>query len=204
MDEGDKEMRDNYKGISIAQNSFIKRAGGIAFFTALAFLTCLLSVTPAGAELESQCRLVQPGKCAECHPNNPNQSPGKCNLIADHQDRWDCVSCHSTCVDEGPPPGFDHFADVCAGCHRHPLDYVHNKHTKKNGPGCNACHTGKEILIAVDSKHGTTAAYAEILANELCANGFQVDVALAHKNLETYISGYDADVIGSPTYGGSP
>ena len=62
----------------------------------------------------------------------------------------------------------------------------------------------RKFLIAVDSKHGTTAAYAEILANELCANGFQVDVARVHKNLETDISGYDGYVIGSPTYWGYP
>jgi flavodoxin len=204
MHEGDKEMKDNYKGKSIAQHTFIRRAGGIAFALVLAVISCLLSFAPVGAELESQCRLVEPGKCTECHPQK-QPGPGKCNLVADHQDKWDCTSCHSTCVEEGPPPDFDHM-ELCLSCHkkRHNLDFVHNKHDEGKGFDCADCHTGKEILIAVDSKHGTTAAYAEILANELCAKGFQVDVARVHKNLETDISGYDGYVIGSPTYWGYP
>jgi hypothetical protein len=63
MHEGDEEMKDNYKGKSIAQHTFIRRGGGIAFALVLALMTCFLSVTPAGAELESQCRLVRPGEC---------------------------------------------------------------------------------------------------------------------------------------------
>ena len=51
MHEGDKEMKDNYKGKSIAQHTFIRRAGGIAFALVLAVITCLLSFTPAGAQI---------------------------------------------------------------------------------------------------------------------------------------------------------
>ena len=204
MHEGDKEMKENNKGKSITQHTFIRSAGGIAFALVLAVTACLLSFSPVAADLELQCRLVQPGKCTECHPQK-KPGPGKCNLIADHQDKWDCVSCHSICEEEGPPPDFDHM-ELCLTCHktRHDLDYVHNKHDEGKGFNCTDCHTGKEILVAVDSKHGTTAAYGKILGEELCTKGFQVDVGLVHKNLETDVSGYDGFVIGSPTYWGFP
>lgn len=200
--EGDKEMRDIYKGTSIIRHTLIRSAGGIGLITlALAVIMNLLCFKPASAQLESQCRMVSPGKCAECHPKN---KIGECNLVSDHTFRVkaNCVSCHTACTDLSTPP-FDHFQDVCMTCHV--LTKVHKKHAsiKNNAPQCITCH-GKKILIVVDSKHGSTARYADLVGEELCANGFQVDIGLAHKMQNFNVSGYDGYIIGSPTYWGYP
>ena len=86
------------------------------------------------------------------------------------------------------------------------MEKVHKKHDDKGNKDfdCAQCHSGKKILIVVDSKHGSTGAYADILGEELMKKGFQVDVGRAHKMLQDDISGYDAAVIGSPTYWGFP
>jgi menaquinone-dependent protoporphyrinogen oxidase len=58
--------------------------------------------------------------------------------------------------------------------------------------------SGKKVLVAYDSKHGSTAMIAETIGDTLCENGFQVDIRLA-LNIDD-ISDYDAIVIGSPMY----
>jgi menaquinone-dependent protoporphyrinogen oxidase len=57
---------------------------------------------------------------------------------------------------------------------------------------------GKRILVAYDSKHGSTADVAEKTGDVLCENGFRVDMRPALKVED--ISPYDAIVIGSPMY----
>jgi menaquinone-dependent protoporphyrinogen oxidase len=57
---------------------------------------------------------------------------------------------------------------------------------------------GKRVLVAYDSKHGSTADVAEKIGDVLCENGFRVDMRPALKVEE--ISPYDAIVIGSPMY----
>jgi menaquinone-dependent protoporphyrinogen oxidase len=57
---------------------------------------------------------------------------------------------------------------------------------------------GKRVLVAYDSKHGSTADIAEKIGDVLCENGFRVDMRPALKVEE--ISPYDAIVIGSPMY----
>ena len=58
--------------------------------------------------------------------------------------------------------------------------------------------SGKRVLVAYDSKHGSTADVAEKIGDVLCENGFRVDIRPA-LNVED-ISTYDAIVIGSPMY----
>jgi menaquinone-dependent protoporphyrinogen oxidase len=58
--------------------------------------------------------------------------------------------------------------------------------------------SGKKVLVAYDSKHGSTAAIAETVGDVLCENGFQVDIRAA-LNVDD-ISPYDAIVLGSPMY----
>jgi flavodoxin len=58
--------------------------------------------------------------------------------------------------------------------------------------------SGKKVLVAYDSKHGSTALIAEKVGDVMCENGFQVDIRLA-LNVDT-IATYDAIVIGSPMY----
>jgi len=204
-------MKNIGNRIRILQQAFLKRAGGIlGIFLAglLLNVISMLAATPASAQLESQVRIIQPGKCAECHPS---KNPGKCNLIADHYriDGANCVTCHADCQEDTPPPNFEHIT-LCINCHvqRHPLDYLHGKHNKNKYKNrtllCADCH-GKKILIVTDSKHGSTAAYSDKLGVELCKKGsFQVDIGRAHKMLTTNISGYDGYIIGSPTYWGFP
>jgi menaquinone-dependent protoporphyrinogen oxidase len=57
---------------------------------------------------------------------------------------------------------------------------------------------GKRVLVAYDSKHGSTADIAEKIGDVLCENGFRVDMRPALKVED--ISPYDAIVIGSPLY----
>ena len=57
---------------------------------------------------------------------------------------------------------------------------------------------GKRVLVAYDSKHGSTADIAEKIGDVLCENGFRVDMRPALKVED--ISPYDAIVIGSPMY----
>jgi menaquinone-dependent protoporphyrinogen oxidase len=57
---------------------------------------------------------------------------------------------------------------------------------------------GKKVLVAYDSKHGSTSMIAEKVGDVLCENGFQVDIrpALIIEDISTY----DAIVLGSPVY----
>lgn len=57
---------------------------------------------------------------------------------------------------------------------------------------------GKSVLVAYDSKHGSTADVAEKIGTVLCENGFRVDMRPALNVAD--ISPYDAIVIGSPIY----
>lgn len=57
---------------------------------------------------------------------------------------------------------------------------------------------GKSILIAYDTKHGSTAEVVEKIAEVLCRDGFQVDYMMA-RNVDN-VSAYDAVVVGSPVY----
>ena len=58
--------------------------------------------------------------------------------------------------------------------------------------------TVKKVLIAYDTKHGSTADIAEKIGDVLCENGLRVDVRLAYHVDD--ISAYAAVVIGSPVY----
>jgi menaquinone-dependent protoporphyrinogen oxidase len=58
--------------------------------------------------------------------------------------------------------------------------------------------TVKKVLIAYDTKHGSTADIAEKIGDVLCENGLRVDIRLAY-HVED-ISAYDAIIIGSPVY----
>jgi menaquinone-dependent protoporphyrinogen oxidase len=57
---------------------------------------------------------------------------------------------------------------------------------------------GKKVLVAYDTKHGSTATIAETVGDVLCENGFQADIRAA-LNVDD-ISPYDAIVLGSPMY----
>ena len=64
---------------------------------------------------------------------------------------------------------------------------------------CGSANTGgKRVLVAYDSKHGSTSMIAETVGDVLCENGFQVDIrpALIIEDISTY----DAIVLGSPVY----
>jgi PKD repeat protein len=210
-----KEIKKMKK--SIVQHNFIKRAGGIFLAVLLLAVISILAFPQAGEafEFESQCEgLVSPGKCAECHPKN---NEGKCNLVADHKEKAGCITCHADCDDNAGPPHFAHI-EICLGCHQSPhksLDKVHKKHDAKgyleedddfddDDNSCIQCHSGKKILIAYESKHGSTQGYANGLAEGLCANGYQADVGHAPDLLEADVSAYDGVVVGSPTYVGIP
>jgi menaquinone-dependent protoporphyrinogen oxidase len=56
----------------------------------------------------------------------------------------------------------------------------------------------KKILVAYDTIHGSTAQVAERIGQELCSQGFQVDVRLA-RHVQS-IDAYDAVIIGSAIY----
>lgn len=56
----------------------------------------------------------------------------------------------------------------------------------------------KYLLIAYDTKHGSTAEVAEYIGNDLCDQGFRVDLRLV-TNVES-ISAYDAIIVGSALY----
>jgi len=58
--------------------------------------------------------------------------------------------------------------------------------------------SGKKILIAYDSKHGSTATVVRQIAGVLCDCGYQADISLARKVDD--LSAYDAVVVGSPIY----
>ena len=57
---------------------------------------------------------------------------------------------------------------------------------------------GKSVLIAYDSKHGSTAIVVDQIAGVLCNCGYRVDSSRA-RTVED-ISPYDAVVVGSPIY----
>ncbi len=57
---------------------------------------------------------------------------------------------------------------------------------------------GNKVLVAYDSKHGSTALIAETIGDVLCENGCRVDIRLAVTVDE--IAAYDAIVLGSPLY----
>lgn len=56
----------------------------------------------------------------------------------------------------------------------------------------------KHVLIAYDTIHGSTAEVGERIGNNLCDQGFRVDLRLA-VNVED-INGYDAVIVGSALY----
>lgn len=58
--------------------------------------------------------------------------------------------------------------------------------------------SGRKILIAYDSKHGSTATVVRQIAGTLCDCGYQTDISLARKVED--LSAYDAVVVGSPIY----
>ncbi len=57
---------------------------------------------------------------------------------------------------------------------------------------------GKTVLIAYDSKHGSTGHCRRQIADVLCNCGYRVDISRA-RTVED-ISPYDAVVVGSPIY----
>jgi len=61
--------------------------------------------------------------------------------------------------------------------------------------------TGKRILVAYASKHGSTGGVAEAIGKELCNRGAAVDVLLA-KNASN-LNSYHGVVVGSPIYAGT-
>jgi len=58
--------------------------------------------------------------------------------------------------------------------------------------------SGKKLLIAYDSKHGSTTTVVRQIAGALCDCGYQADISLARKVED--LSAYDAVVVGSPIY----
>jgi menaquinone-dependent protoporphyrinogen oxidase len=56
----------------------------------------------------------------------------------------------------------------------------------------------KYILIAYDTIHGSTAEVAEYIGNDLCDQGFRVDLRLV-TNVES-VSAYDGVIVGSALY----
>lgn len=58
--------------------------------------------------------------------------------------------------------------------------------------------SGKKVLVAYDSKHGSTSLIAETIGDVLCENGYRVDIRPAVTVDE--IAAYDAVVLGSPLY----
>ncbi len=59
---------------------------------------------------------------------------------------------------------------------------------------------GKKILVAYDTKHGSTSTIADKIVEVLCERGFQVDLLLARHVKD--LAGYDAVIIGTPIYYG--
>ena len=57
---------------------------------------------------------------------------------------------------------------------------------------------GKNVLIAYDSKHGSTAIVVRQIADVLCGCGYRVDIR--HARTVDDLSPYDAVVVGSPIY----
>ncbi|MFC1592159.1 flavodoxin domain-containing protein [Thermodesulfobacteriota bacterium] len=57
---------------------------------------------------------------------------------------------------------------------------------------------GKKVLIAYDTKHGSTGTILQPVAETLCADGFQVELLMA-RDVED-IADYDAVIAGSPIY----
>ena len=57
---------------------------------------------------------------------------------------------------------------------------------------------GKNVLIAYDSKHGSTTIVVRQIADVLCACGYRVDISRA-RTVDN-VSLYDAVVVGSPIY----
>jgi len=57
---------------------------------------------------------------------------------------------------------------------------------------------GKKVLVAYDSKHGSTALVARQIADVLCACGYRVDISRSRKVED--LAPYDAVVAGSPIY----
>lgn len=55
----------------------------------------------------------------------------------------------------------------------------------------------KKILVAYDTKYGSTATVAEKIGNTLCEEGLQVDIRLARKVKKTEIADYDGVIVGS-------
>ena len=55
----------------------------------------------------------------------------------------------------------------------------------------------KKILVAYDTKYGSTATVAEKIGNTLCEEGLQVDIRLARKVKKAEVADYDGVVVGS-------
>ena len=65
-------------------------------------------------------------------------------------------------------------------------------------PGWQKKIVRKKVLIAYDSRHGSTSAVVEAISEVLLEDGFLVETDLAYKIND--ISSYDAVIIGSPIY----
>lgn len=63
---------------------------------------------------------------------------------------------------------------------------------------------GKKILIAYETKHGSTAFYAEKIGEVLRNNGYEVDIDRVLNLLEIDLSSYDGAIVGSPVYWAQP
>ena len=66
---------------------------------------------------------------------------------------------------------------------------------------CGEGNTTGKILIAYDSKHGSSSDYVGGMGEVLCNNGFQVDMGLFLEIDD--ISSYDGVIVGSPIYWGT-
>lgn len=66
---------------------------------------------------------------------------------------------------------------------------------------CGEGNTTGKILIAYDSKHGSSSDYVGTTGAVLCENGFQVDMGLFLEIDD--ISSYDGVIVGSPIYWGT-
>lgn len=64
--------------------------------------------------------------------------------------------------------------------------------------------TGKTLIVYDPGLSGATKNTSLSMANDLKANGYEVEVAGVKSNDVSNVSGYDVLIVGSPTYGGNP
>ncbi len=66
--------------------------------------------------------------------------------------------------------------------------------------GCGDNNTGTRVLVAVATNYGSTYNVGKEISEELCSQGFQVDLRFAHNVEESDLAGYGAVIVGSCIY----